>query len=62
MFPSKHLQTIFFIILILGLALHRMDLGLGFGLGPFFIFCLLLILRRLEGRTSSVMVNGLFLH
>jgi len=48
--------------LMLGLAPHGMDLGLGFGFGPLFILCLLLILRRLEGRTSNVRVNDLFLH
>jgi len=54
---------------------HGMDLGfLGFGLlglglwacalglGLIFVLCLLLILKRLEGRTSNVKVNDLFLH
>jgi len=31
-------------------------------LGLIFILCLLLILRRLEGRTSNVRVDVLFLH
>ena len=35
---------------------------LGLGLGLIFILCLLLVLRRLEGRTSNVRVDVLFLH
>jgi len=35
---------------------------LGLGLALIFILCLLLILRRLEGRTSNVKVNDLFLY
>jgi len=58
--------------LMLGLAPHGMDLGLlgfgllGLGLGLWAwassLFYVLLILRRLEGRTSNVRVDVLYLH
>jgi len=71
--PLTRVNQMMLFYLMLGLAPHGMDLGLlGFGLlglglwalglGLIFILCLLLTFRRLEGKTSNVKVNVLFLH